>query len=129
MGTSSQLMIWQMLTIACAMNLPLDRNRVVEDMQNLDRMKDEFADVQIPVAVLRYVFSVGRYTNSMDYKHFLPVILTQAGIQSCSPDTSWNKHFQIMKQYRGRCRHTRCVVLGISVIRQTDRQTDRQMNR
>ena len=31
----------------------LSRNRVVEDMQNLDRMKDEFADVQIPIAVLR----------------------------------------------------------------------------
>lgn len=55
MGPSSQLMIWQMLPIACTMNLPLNRNRVVEDMQNLDRMKDEFADVQIPVAVLRYV--------------------------------------------------------------------------
>ena len=29
------------------------RNRVVEDMRNLDRMKDEYAGIQIPVAVLK----------------------------------------------------------------------------
>lgn len=29
------------------------RNRVVEDMRNLDRMKDEYAGIQIPVSVLK----------------------------------------------------------------------------
>lgn len=30
----------------------LIRNRVVENMRLLDRMKDEYADVEIPLAVL-----------------------------------------------------------------------------
>ena len=30
-----------------------NRNRVVEDMRNLDRMKDEYAGIQIPVSVLK----------------------------------------------------------------------------
>lgn len=34
------------------------RNRVVEDMRNLDRMKDEYAGIQIPVAVLKCVTRV-----------------------------------------------------------------------
>ncbi|CAI8032873.1 Mediator of RNA polymerase II transcription subunit 10 [Geodia barretti] len=30
-------------------------NRVVEDMRNLDRMKEEYAGVQIPLSVLNYI--------------------------------------------------------------------------
>lgn len=32
-------------------------NRVVEDMRNLDRMKEEYAGIQIPVSVLNYIDS------------------------------------------------------------------------
>lgn len=32
-------------------------NRVVEDMRNLDRMKDEYADIQIPISVLKYAYT------------------------------------------------------------------------
>ena len=40
-------------TLAIRVCVQYCRNRVVEDMRNLDRMKDEYGEVQIPLSVLR----------------------------------------------------------------------------